>query len=206
MDDLYYTIVKPAQTEIKIKGSRFIGETNHVNSAEEATRQLTVIRKREHAATHHCYAYRVGLFDQLQFKYSDDGEPGGTAGRPIYDVITGKDITNILLVVTRYFGGTKLGTGGLVRAYSEASAKTLNLSGIKENYITESIKVELHFSFYDQLIKLINRISAEQKNIVFSDHVAMELEVRKSKIDTLTNAITELTNGQAKIEKIRNSK
>lgn len=201
MDDLYYTIDKPARTEIKIKGSRFIGETSLVNSIEETNRQLAVIRKREHAATHHCYAYRVGLFDELQFKYSDDGEPGGTAGRPIYDVITGKDITNILLVVTRYFGGTKLGTGGLVRAYSEASSKALNLSGIKENYLTESIKVELHFSFYDQLVKLINRFSAIQKNADFSDHVSIELEVRKSKIDILTNAIIEITNGQAKIEK-----
>jgi len=206
MDDLYYTIDKPDQIEIKIKGSRFIGETSLVNSIEEANRQLAVIRKREHAATHHCYAYRVGLFDKLQFKYSDDGEPGGTAGRPIYDVITGKNITNILLVVTRYFGGTKLGTGGLVRAYSEASAKALNLSGIRENYLTESIKVGLHFSFYDQLVKLLSRFSAVQKNTDFSDHVTMELEIRKSQVDILTEAIIEITNGKAKIEKIQTGK
>ncbi|MCK4606997.1 MAG: YigZ family protein, partial [candidate division Zixibacteria bacterium] len=117
MDDQYYEIAGPARIEIKRKGSRFIAETGAVSSVEEAHEQLETVRSREHAATHHCYAYRVGIADEARFKYSDDGEPGGTAGRPIYDVICGCEVTNALLVVTRYFGGTKLGTGGLARAY-----------------------------------------------------------------------------------------
>ena len=114
-DDVYYQILKTARHETKVKGSRFIAECATVATADEALSFLGAIRKREHAATHHCYAYTVGLFDDMQFKYSDDGEPSGTAGRPIYDMIGGQELSNCIVVVTRYFGGTKLGTGGLVR-------------------------------------------------------------------------------------------
>src|SRR5512140_3280741 len=121
MDDAYFTIEHEASIELKIKNSRFIGETYLVTSPEQALERLSSVRKREFSATHHCYAYRVGLSRNVLFKYSDAGEPSGTAGKPIYDQMMGADITQILLVVTRYFGGTKLGTGGLTHAYSEAA-------------------------------------------------------------------------------------
>ena len=201
MDDRYYTIRAPSQAETKVKGSRFLAKSKLVDSAEEVQAALVRIRKREYAATHHCYAYRAGLSDRMTFKYSDDDEPSGTAGRPIYDVICGHNLTNVLIVVTRYFGGTKLGTGGLVRAYSEAAKLVVEKSGIKENFITEPIKVEIEFPFYDQLARILPKYSAKQTKADYSDRVALELEVRQSRVDALIVEITQLSGGKARIER-----
>ena len=103
MDDSFLTIAKTSTSEIKVKGSRFIARTNLVDSVESAKDCLKQIQKEEHAATHNCYAYVVGIpAEKAEFKYSDDGEPSGTAGKPIYDVVVGSGVTNILLVVTRW--------------------------------------------------------------------------------------------------------
>jgi len=202
MDDKYYTISKPGRHEIKIKGSRFIAECGMAASIEEVTEVLNSICKREHAATHHCYAWQVGLFDQRTFKYSDDGEPSGTAGRPIYDVISGREIDNVIMVVTRYYGGTKLGTGGLVRAYSEAAIGAIDKAGKKENYVTDQFKVQIEFSLYDQMARLTNKLGAKQISSEFSERVSLILEIRKSHVDQFINDIIQLSNGKAIIEKI----
>lgn len=202
MDDKYYTIAKPAQYEIKIKGSRFIAECTIAATIEEATDILESIRKREYSATHHCYAWQVGLFNQKAFKYSDDGEPSGTAGKPIYDVIHGREIDNILMVVTRYYGGTKLGTGGLVRAYSEAAIGAMDKAGKKENFLTNQFKVEIDFPLYDQLVRLTNKFGAKQISSEYSDMVTVVLEIRLTKSELLMNEIIQLSSGKAKIEKI----
>ena len=199
MGDLYLTIAREARSELKVKGSRFIGEALQAGSTERANELLAGVCKREHAASHHCYAYRVGLFDEIEFKYSDDGEPGGTAGKPIYDMICGRDITDVLLVVTRYFGGTKLGRGGLVRAYSEAARLVLDLAGQKENFVMSAIEVEVDFARYDQLVRLCSRLSARQTESDFSDVVRVRLEIRRSRAEELIDSITELTDGRAKI-------
>jgi len=171
-------------------------------SIEEVTEVLNSICKREHAATHHCYAWQVGLFDQRTFKYSDDGEPSGTAGRPIYDVISGREIDNVIMVVTRYYGGTKLGTGGLVRAYSEAAIGAIDKAGKKENYVTDQFKVQIEFSLYDQMARLTNKLGAKQISSEFSERVSLILEIRKSHVDQFINDIIQLSNGKAIIEKI----
>jgi uncharacterized YigZ family protein len=201
MDDRYYTIRALSQAETRVKGSRFLAESNPVVSVEEVQTALERIRKREYAATHHCYAYRVGLFDRMAFKYSDNGEPSGTAGRPIYDVICGHNLTNVLVVVTRYFGGIKLGTGGLVRAYTEAAKLVIEKSGIKENFITVPIKVEIEFPFYDQLVRILPKYSAKQAKADYSDRVVLELEVRQSRVDALIVEISQLSGGKARIER-----
>ncbi len=201
MDDVYFTIGKPAQYEMKIKGSRFLSESEIVTSPDEIQATLEKIRKREHAATHHCYAYRLGLFEKTRFKYSDDGEPSGTAGSPIYDVICGHKLTNTLVVVTRYFGGTKLGTGGLVKAYGETAGKVIELSGIRKCYLTERFNIEMDFSPYDLITKLLPRFDANKIRATFSDRVLLELEVRKSKADLLLAEITKLSAGNAKIQR-----
>jgi uncharacterized YigZ family protein len=204
-NDLYYTIKVPSQHEIKVKGSRFLSESVVVASAEEAQAALARIRKQEHAATHHCYAYRVGLFDQMTFKYSDDGEPSGTAGRPIYDVICGHNLTRILIVVTRYFGGTKLGTGGLTRAYSDAAKQVLKESGTRENFMTDRYLVEIEFSVLDQVVRVLPCYEARRLKSDYSDVVKLELEVRKSNAEGLINEIISLTGGRARIEKNRSA-
>ncbi|MFH2048756.1 MAG: YigZ family protein [bacterium] len=202
MDDKYYTIAKPAHHEIKIKGSLFLAECGLVASIDEAMEILEAIRKREHAATHHCYAWRVGLFDQSTFKYSDDGEPSGTAGKPIYDVINGREIDNVIVVVTRYYGGTKLGTGGLVRAYSEAAIGAIDKAGKKMNYLTSQIKVEIDFSLYDKLSRLTGKLGAKQISSEYSDMVNLIIEIRQNLSDVLIEEIIQLSSGKAKIEKI----
>ncbi|HOP07711.1 MAG TPA: YigZ family protein [candidate division Zixibacteria bacterium] len=201
--DFYYTIAQGAQAEIKIKGSRFIGETHLVKSGEEALVELETIRKREYDATHHCSAWKIGLAPAVDFKYSDDGEPNGTAGRPIYDSICGRDLTDVLVVVTRYFGGTKLGTGGLVRAYAEAAAQVLDKSGRKECFLTRKLRVTIEFPLYDQLIRLMQRFEVIQHNADFSDKVSLELEVRLSYVDRFRSDLIQLSAGKAVIEQIQ---
>ncbi|MBD3333696.1 DUF1949 domain-containing protein [candidate division GN15 bacterium] len=202
MDDSYLTIKQPARHEIKVKGSRFIGESFIAASPENAVALLEEVRKREHAATHHCFAWQAGLFDERQFKYSDDGEPSGTAGKPIYDVICGRELDYVLLVVTRYFGGTKLGTGGLVRAYSETAQKVLDDSGWKRHYVMALFQVTIDFSLYDPLMKLLHQHQATQDDAQFTDRVRVVLAIRQSRAAEFEQAIVELSKGQAEIEAI----
>ena len=115
-------IVKTGTSEVIIKKSRFLGTAVEVTSEEQAREVVAAIRKEHYSARHVCYAYSIGEKNPA-LKFSDDGEPGGTAGKPILDVVQNSGITDILVVVVRYFGGVLLGTGGLVRAYSEAAAK-----------------------------------------------------------------------------------
>jgi uncharacterized YigZ family protein len=200
MDDRFLTIRDEATVEIKIKGSRFIGESFLAATAGHATERLTVVRKREYAATHHCYAWRVGVGNESTFKYSDDGEPNGTAGRPIYDIITGNDLTNTLLVVTRYFGGTKLGTGGLTHAYSDCARAAIEQSGTKEHFILNRYRIELEFSYYDRWKILVNRMGIIEREAIFEDQVRIVAEIRRSRGDELVRAVIELTAGKGKIE------
>lgn len=200
MEDVYHTIAREARAETKVKGSRFIAECAVAATVDEATAYLEAIRKREHAATHHCSAWTVGLFEERQFKYSDDGEPSGTASRPIYDLIEGRALSNCIVVVTRYFGGTKLGTGGLVRAYSEAARLALERAGEKEHFLTSVLTVGIEFPLYDLLAKTIHRLGARQIDARFTDRVAVDIEIRRSRAEELRNEIVQLSGGKAKIE------
>jgi uncharacterized YigZ family protein len=200
VEDCYYTIEKPAQAEIKRKGSRFIGEAILVTDTDDARHNLELVRKREHAATHHCYAWQVGLGRQVEFKYSDDGEPNGTAGRPIYEVVGGRELTNLLLVVTRYYGGTKLGTGGLARAYRDAAVEVLEISGRRQHYLTTTLTVVIEFGLYDQLLKLIHAGGVQKVESDFADRVTLKLSVIRSRAEKLKADIVQLSSGRATIE------
>jgi len=199
MYDSYQTIARPARIETKVKGSRFIAETMIVSNVKEAIKFVKSIRKQEHAASHHCYAYRIGVADKIDFKYSDDGEPSGTAGKPIYDCIIGRELTNVIVVVTRYFGGTKLGTGGLARAYSDAAIQVLEKSQLKTAYITDTLSMRFEVKYYDKIIKILSKLKAEQQSSDFSDTVKLTVAVRQSKVEQLKYEITNLTHGQAQI-------
>ena len=164
--------------------------------------KLEGVRKREYNATHHCYAWVVGLGREAAFKYSDDGEPNGTAGRPIYDVLTGTGATNLLCVVTRYFGGTKLGTGGLVRAYSEAAKETLAASDIRTNYLRERYRFVVDFSLYDRWQNELRKLEAEVAASEFSDTVVMEIDIRISRAQELLAFFAEISAGKGQVEKL----
>lgn len=202
MDDTYTTIRTESKIETKVKGSRFIGETALVGSVDEAVTRLAAIRKREYQATHHCYAYVAGLPGGVEFKYSDDGEPSGTAGRPIYDVVNGSGLTNLLVVVTRYYGGTKLGTGGLVRAYSDAARAAVEISGRREQFLTRDYRFVLEFARYDQYLREIHRLGATVIDSEFTDQVVLVVRVRRSLTETLTASFVELTSGKGQVEEL----
>lgn len=129
--DKYITVKGSGQAEIVEKKSRFIAHTKPITSEDDATAFIEEIKKQYWDARHNCYAYQLGDRNQIQ-RYSDDGEPGGTAGMPILDVLRGKDIKDTIVVVTRYFGGTLLGTGGLVRAYSLSAREGIKSAGLIE--------------------------------------------------------------------------
>ena len=205
MSDCYFTIAQTAKAEIRVKGSRFIGEVALVSDAAGAKTYLESVRKREYEATHHCFAYRLGVGSDIEFKYSDDGEPNGSAGKPIYDCIKGRELTSVIVVVTRYFGGTKLGTGGLVRAYSEAALLSLEKAGKKTNYITDTICLTIEFSFYDRILKVIEKLKAKQTESDFSEKVSMTIQIRKSLTEQFVRELTDISRGTAQIEKQENA-
>jgi uncharacterized YigZ family protein len=201
-DDIYYTITRESSAEVKRKGSRFIAEALDTPSAESAEQKLAAVRKREHAANHHCFAWRVGLEDAIEYKYSDDGEPLGTAGKPIYDALCGRELTNTLVVVTRYFGGTRLGTGGLVRAYSDSAVAALDKAGRQKNYILRYLRVTIDFPLYDQIMKLLAQYDARQTDAEFTSNVVMVIEARRSQVAGLREDLVQISAGRATIEEL----
>ncbi len=202
MDDTYLTIEREARAEIKEKGSRFIAESFLAVSLDEALAKLEMVRKREFQATHHCYAYLIGTTGAPLFKYSDDGEPSGTAGKPIYDLAAGRNLTNLLIVVTRYFGGTKLGTGGLAHAYADATRAVLENSGVRTNFLTHHYQFTLEFPQYDSWLRELHRLEARIVDSQFTERVSMSVEIRRSRATELTERYIELTAGKGRFEKI----
>lgn len=202
MSDTYHTIAREAQTESKVKGSRFIGETYLVSTAEEALEALEKVRKREYSATHHCYAWVTGRENESAFKYSDDGEPNGTAGKPIYDVVTGAEVTNVLCVVTRYFGGTKLGTGGLVRAYGDAAREAMAASGRRQHFVQDHYQLTFEFSLYDKLLQVLHALKANVEDSQFTDQVSLRVAIRQSRSKDLIAQYIETTSGRGEYEQI----
>lgn len=202
INDRYQTIAQEAQAVIKVKDSKFIGETVRVATPEQVVEALENIRKREYAASHHCFAWLLGYQEDRKFKYSDDGEPSGTAGKPIFDVIVGREVINLLLVVTRYFGGTKLGTGGLVRAYGEAARRVMDKSGVKEEFLYHHYRLHVDFSLYDHLQRLLRQLEATVIDNRFADNVTLDIEIRRSRTGKLLEMFAELTRGKGTVEKL----
>ncbi len=183
MSDTYYTLGDYARTESKVKGSRFIAEAIRVQRVEEADAEIAAIRKREYNATHHCSAYRIGPEGAL-FRYNDDGEPSGTAGAPILRQIDARHLTNTLVVVTRYYGGTKLGTGGLLRAYGDAAAQVLDAASVEERILRDQIR--LRFS-YDDTSPAMHTISQHDATILetqFTEETEIHVGVRRSEVES----------------------
>ena len=186
--------------ELIEKKSRFIATVSPVKSEEEAQRFIEQIKKQYWDARHNCTAFTIGSRHQLP-RCSDDGEPAGTAGRPMLDVLLGEDIHDTCVVVTRYFGGTLLGTGGLVRAYSGAVQEALKASVILDRQ--KGIRLEIH-SDYGDIGKIQYLIGQNQLPVLsssYTDSVLLEVLVPESHFETFTGAVTEGTAGKARLEK-----
>lgn len=196
--DLYRVPARAVSFELKEKGSRFIAEVFVVEDATQAEEEIIRVRRREHAATHHCTAYRVGR-DGAEFRYDDDGEPSGTAGLPILRQIDGRGLTNALVVVTRYYGGTKLGTGGLARAYGAAASEALDLAGSKEKEIRVRVRIVFDYDDTSPVMHVVNQFDGVIGASEYSEQTALTVLVRRSKAPSFASALVEATGGRVEV-------
>ena len=194
------TIKKSAETEITEKKSKFIGEVFYIETVQEAEEKLREINKKYHDAKHHCFAYRVMEQEKIIEKCSDDGEPSGTAGAPMLQIISKNDLINVIVIVTRYFGGILLGTGGLVRAYSKATSDSLEKAEIVE--IKKGERIELTISYKDlQFIKYYcTKNDIKIVNTEFSEEPKVTIELTENQKERFLN---EIQKKQINIKKIQ---
>jgi uncharacterized YigZ family protein len=155
-NEIYYTVEKMATAEIKDRGSRFIAYACPVKSPDEFKARLAEIKKQHPKATHHCYAYRIGL-DGNNFRVSDDGEPSGSAGRPILGQIDSKGLVNVLVVVVRYFGGTLLGLPGLIHTYRSAAALALQMTPLVQKQVEQEFRVHFDYTQMNEVMMTVRR-------------------------------------------------
>lgn len=198
MLDSYITLVKGGEGEITEKKSRFIGMSHPVSTEEEAYAFIESVRKKHYDARHNCFAFSVGE-DNPMLRFSDDGEPQGTAGKPMLEVINGSGIHNICIVVTRYFGGVLLGTGGLVRAYTDAAKAAVAASETKLMQRIFPVEIMINYTDMGKLQYILNERRINIYDTVFEDNVIFKAEIPVGKKDKIINEITEATSARAVI-------
>ena len=189
----YKSVKQGSEAEYTVNRSRFIGRCFPVDSEEAALCLLGDIRKKHWDATHNCFAYRIG--ENAAARFSDDGEPGGTAGKPIMDVLTGRGLTNVLCVVTRYFGGILLGAGGLVRAYSKSAADAVAKAGVVSYLPGTILDIPMDYSRYGALEGFI-RANAEVRNVAFAQNVVVTAAVEDTNLLKFMKEVTERSDGR----------
>ena len=194
--DEYFTPDSEAKAELKVKGSKFIARIIPISSKEDSEKKYAEIKKRYYDATHNCFAYRLNA---NIFRYSDNGEPSGTAGKPIFQIIESAGLNEVLCVVTRYFGGTKLGTGGLIRAYSEAAKLAVSNTKIKIKVYTKSLSLHFNYELENLVRKTINEFKGIIADSDYSDHIIMNVDIPRSKQEIFKTKLTELSNSTIKI-------
>ena len=177
-DDTYRTIEKTSDGIFKDKGSKFIALAIPVTTEEVVKEKIEEVKKQFHDARHHCYAYVLGP-DKSAYRYNDDGEPSGTAGRPIYGQIQSFDLTNILIIVVRYFGGTKLGVSGLINAYKTAAKEALSAASIKELTVNDVYSIKFEYPLMNDVMRIIKEDNLEVVKQDFQMSCEVILQVRK---------------------------
>lgn len=199
MTEQYKILFDGGEGVITEKKSRFIATARPAQSEEEALLFIEEMRKKYWDANHNCYAYVIGDLGQVK-RCSDDGEPSQTAGKPILDVIVGEDVKNLCVVVTRYFGGTLLGTGGLVRAYSKAAQEGLANSCIVEKCLGKKLVVTSDYNWFGKIKYLAQTEGLTTLDTEYTDQVVFSFLVPVGQADRVCAAITEITNGKCPIE------
>ena len=190
--DIYKTIKKPSVEVIfKDRGSKFLGYAFPISSEKEVSPIITILKEKHHKARHWCYAWRLGVDNNL-FRANDDGEPNNSAGQPIYGQILSYELTNVLIVVVRYFGGTKLGVGGLINAYKSAAKLALDTSDIIERTIDEHFALNFDYVDMNKVMRLV-----KEKNInLLKQEMQMdcnfEISVRKKEAKKIKKAFEDL--------------
>lgn len=196
--DEYGTIKNLVRSKLRIKGSIFIATALSVNSEKEAKGWIKEVSKEFFDATHHCFAYKIKTGQNEIAKHSDAGEPKGTAGGPILSAIESEKLSNVLVVVTRYFGGTKLGTGGLSRAYRQSAQAVLRACEKIRKFVTVTLSFQFPISHTNRVSQILSRHDCKILEENFEDTVTMKAEVGKGIWEKLKRALLESTNGQIK--------
>ncbi len=184
------------RTNTSVSNSRFICTINCVDSTIAARHFVEQIRREMPDASHHPYAFRIGYGNSIIEGMTDDGEPTGTAGPPILAVLRGSEIGDIIIVVTRYFGGAKLGTGGLVRAYTQAAQVGLSELPTERNISKSALGIETPYPFYEKITRVIQQFSGEVEEETFTDKVTIIVQIPQQDVEQFERTLGEITAGQ----------
>ncbi len=195
-EESYFTVAAPVTIEYRVKDSRFIARLQAVSGRNQAEAVAHDIAQTHPDATHHCYAYRLGTGDRCVFRADDAGEPAGTAGRPILQALETRKVSDAVLVVTRYFGGTKLGIGGLIRAYGAAAFAALDAARLVR--VTPKIELDMIFDYQETgaVRQVLNQFQARVLSQHFSEQVHMRIFVQATKVEQLKSALKNATRGR----------
>lgn len=191
--EFFTTIDQPAQAEFKDRGSKFIAFAYPVNSPEDFKKYLQLLKKEHPKAVHHCFAYRIGL-DGNQFRVSDDGEPAGTAGKPILGQVDSKGLTDIAIIVVRYFGGTLLGVPGLINAYKTAASLVLQVVPLIQKPVLKKMSLQFDYTQMNEVMILLRQLNAvviRQESLLFTQ---LEIGVPVSRVDELLYRVKNFRN------------
>jgi uncharacterized YigZ family protein len=184
LDDVYKTIDGPSQGLYKEKGSKFLAFAWPVQTEDEIKQHLANLKTIYYDARHHCYAWQMGL-DDMNFRANDDGEPSGTAGKPIHGQIRSSELTNVLIAVVRYFGGTKLGTSGLIHAYKTAAAEVIQQANIVEKTVNNQVVIRFPYEAMNDVMRVIKEEGPDIFSQKFDLTCSMTLSMRQSKMALL---------------------
>ncbi|MBI3518335.1 MAG: YigZ family protein [Bacteroidetes bacterium] len=189
--DTFLTIEKPSEISFKDKGSKFLAFAFPVENELQIKEALLKLKKEHPGANHHCYAYRLGA-DKLNFRANDDGEPGNTAGRPILGQIQSSDLTNILIVVVRYFGGTLLGVSGLIHAYKTSAADVIKQCSIVEKHILFNYRIQFPFEHLNDVMKLLKQMDCKITAQQFDNDCEISFSIRKANAEACEEKLKKL--------------
>lgn len=194
----YTTVAGRGQAEILIKKSRFIANVAPVTSEEEAWAFIESIRRAHAEATHNCFAFKAGSLQRL----SDDGEPSGTAGRPIFDVLDKQNLSDTVIVVTRYFGGILLGAGGLVRAYSQAAVAGVEAAGIAQAQVAVDLRLGLDYAMVGKVQYLLQQRGALTLQTEFGKEVSIDCRLLSGQVEPFESELAEVSAGRIRVERL----
>lgn len=190
-DDSYLTVAAPAEASLRERSSKFLAYIRPVCNEAEIRDVLDELRKRYYDATHHCYAWRLGPRGE-QFRANDDGEPSGTAGRPILGQMLSHEITDCLIVVVRYFGGTKLGVPGLIAAYKESAAAAIEAAQIVERTVDRTFRVEFPYERMNDVMRVVKEEQPTVRSQEFDNLCAVRLTIRAGRAEGLVGKLQKI--------------
>jgi len=191
MEDTYKTILMPSEGLFKDKGSKFIAYAYPVTSEDQIKDIVLAIKKEHYSARHHCYAWRLG-HEKLLFRANDDGEPSSTAGKPILGQIQSFDLTNILIVVVRYFGGTLLGVSGLINAYRNAALDAINQAEVVEKLVEKQLMIEFDYGVMNDVMKLFKDEKLPQVDPQFDLRCQISTHIRLSELGRIEEGLNKI--------------